>query len=105
MRGIVRLGFSETIVHTWLPTLIERVNTAYPNLELEIEVDISPNLRERLITKNLDLALLLGPISDFEHALASRFALIPLGFMAGKRKKQIPAKDHADCKRLPNTRS
>ena len=25
MRGIVRLGVSETIVHTWLPTLIERV--------------------------------------------------------------------------------
>src|SRR5919201_2943052 len=43
MRGIVRLGCSETIVHTWLPVLIERMNTAYPNLELEIEVDITPN--------------------------------------------------------------
>src|SRR5262249_40294128 len=33
MRGIVRLGVSETIVHTWLPSLVERVNAAYPNLE------------------------------------------------------------------------
>ena len=64
MRGIVRLGVSETIVHTWLPTLIERVNTAYPNLEMEIEVDISPNLRDRLVAKDSNLALLLGPISD-----------------------------------------
>lgn len=52
MSGVVRLGVSETIVHTWLPRLIERVNATYPNLEIEIEVDISPNLRERLITKN-----------------------------------------------------
>jgi DNA-binding transcriptional LysR family regulator len=30
MRGIVRLGVAETIVHTWLPTLIEQVNVAPP---------------------------------------------------------------------------
>jgi DNA-binding transcriptional LysR family regulator len=42
VRGIVRLGVSESIVHTWLPTLMKRVNEAYPNLELEIEVDVSP---------------------------------------------------------------
>jgi DNA-binding transcriptional LysR family regulator len=64
MRGIVRLGVAETIVHTWLPALIERVNDAYPNLELEIEVDISPNLHDRLVGRDLDLAFLLGPISN-----------------------------------------
>lgn len=64
MRGVVRLGVSESIVHTWLPALIERVNADYPNLELEVEVDISPSLRERLISKDLDLAFLLGPVTD-----------------------------------------
>jgi DNA-binding transcriptional LysR family regulator len=66
VRGIVRLGVSESVVHTWLPALIERVNAAYPNLELEIEVDSSPNLRERLLTKDLNLAFLLGPANDPE---------------------------------------
>jgi DNA-binding transcriptional LysR family regulator len=61
IRGIVRLGVSESIVHTWLPALIERVNAAYPNLELEIEVDISPNLHERLLARDLNLAFLVGP--------------------------------------------
>src|SRR5471030_1043549 len=42
MRGVLRLGVAETIVHTWLPRLIKSVNTAYPNLPLEIEVDITP---------------------------------------------------------------
>lgn len=84
MRGLVRLGVSETIVHTWLPTLIERVNAAYPNLELEIEVDISPHLRDRLVAKDLDLALLLGPIGNpnvHSHPLCS----FPLAFVVGER--------------------
>jgi len=90
MRGIVRLGCSETIVHTWLPTLIERVNTAYPNLELEIEVDISPNLRARLVARDLDLALLLGPISD-PNIHSRPLCCYPLAFVAGT-KVRLPNK-------------
>jgi len=90
MRGIVRLGCSETIVHTWLPTLIERVNTAYPNLELEIEVDISPNLRARLVARDLDLALLLGPISD-PNIHSRPLCCYPLAFVAGS-KVRLPNK-------------
>ena len=90
MRGIVRLGCSETIVHTWLPTLIERVNTAYPNLELEIEVDISPNLRARLVARDLDLALLLGPISD-PNIHSRPLCSYPLAFVAGS-KVRLPNK-------------
>lgn len=61
--GVLRLGVSETIVHTWLSRLVEAVNSAYPNLSLEIEVDITPNLRARLLAQEIDLAFLLGPLS------------------------------------------
>lgn len=64
MRGIVRLGVAETIVHTWLSKLIERMHTVYPALTLEIEVDVSPLLRERLLAHQLDIAFVLGPISE-----------------------------------------
>lgn len=84
MRGMVRLGVSESIVHTWLPSLIERVNAAYPNLELEIEVDISPNLRDRLLSKELNLGLLIGPISD--PGLQSRpLCSFPVGFVCADK--------------------
>lgn len=63
MRGVLRLGVSETIVHTWLPRLIERVAGAHPNLSLEVEVDITPNLRARLLAQEIDLAFCLGPSS------------------------------------------
>ncbi len=83
MRGLVRLGVAETIVHTWLPQLVERVNTAYPNLELEIEVDISPNLRDRLVARDINLALLLGPVSN-PNVLSRPLCSFPLAFVAGK---------------------
>jgi len=84
MRGLVRLGVSESIVHTWLPKLIERVNAAYPNLELEIEVDISPNLRERLISKELNLAFLLGPMSD-PNIQTRPLCSFPVGFLCSDK--------------------
>ena len=84
MRGLVRLGVSESLVHTWLPRLIKRVNAAYPNLELEIEVDISPNLRDRLVSKELSLGFLIGPISD--PGLQSRpLCSFPVGFVCSDK--------------------
>src|ERR1700753_1066688 len=61
MRGVLRLGVAETTVHTWLPRLIKSVNTTYPNLSLEIEVDITPNLTARLMAQEIELAFVLGP--------------------------------------------
>jgi DNA-binding transcriptional LysR family regulator len=63
MRGVLRLGVAETIVYTWLPRLIKSVNTTYPNLSLEIEVDITPNLNARLQAQEIELAFVLGPLS------------------------------------------
>ena len=63
MRGVLRLGVAETIVHTWLSQLIKSVNHAYPNLSLEIEVDITSNLRTRLLAQEIELAFLLGPLT------------------------------------------
>jgi DNA-binding transcriptional LysR family regulator len=63
MRGVLRLGVAETIVHTWLPRLVKSVNEVYPNLSLEIEVDITPNLSGRLLAQEIELAFVLGPLS------------------------------------------
>jgi DNA-binding transcriptional LysR family regulator len=62
--GLMRLGVSETIVHTWLARFIERVAAIYPGVVLDIAVDVSPNLRDALVVHELDLAFLLGPVSQ-----------------------------------------
>jgi DNA-binding transcriptional LysR family regulator len=63
LRGALQLGVAETIVHTWLPRFVERMAALHPGVTLEIEVDISPNLRDRLLARRLDLAFMLGPVS------------------------------------------
>lgn len=66
VQGTIRLGVAETIVHTWLPTLVERLSLAFPSVSLELEVDTSGNLRDSLVTHALDVAFLLGPVSQPE---------------------------------------
>lgn len=81
MRGVLRLGVAETIVHTLLSRLIKSVNEAYPNLTLEIEVDITSNLRTRLLAQEIELALLMGPVSS--STVRNRLLCdYPIGFLA-----------------------
>lgn len=90
--GVFRLGVSETIVHTWLSLFLERMTVNYPTLALEIDVDISPNLAEKLVGQALDLCFMLGPIaspsirSQSLCAFPVRFIANPsLGLGSGKR--------------------
>jgi DNA-binding transcriptional LysR family regulator len=86
MGGILRLGVSETIVHTLLSRLIKSVDSLYPNLSIEVEVDISRNLRRRLFAQEIDLALLLGPLEEpgLENLIVCEY---PNGFVASPALK------------------
>ncbi|WP_024927690.1 MULTISPECIES: LysR family transcriptional regulator [unclassified Mesorhizobium] len=61
--GTVQLGVSETIVHTWLPELLKRLNQEYPSITLEISVDGSANLATALAEGSINVALLIGPVN------------------------------------------
>ena len=61
----LRLGVSETIAECWLPQFVSALHRHFPNLEIEINVDISINLRAALLDREVDLAILLGPISEY----------------------------------------
>jgi DNA-binding transcriptional LysR family regulator len=62
--GHLRIGASETIAQCWLPTLVTRLHETYPKLEIELFVDVSHNLAAALGTLEIDLGILLGPLSD-----------------------------------------
>jgi DNA-binding transcriptional LysR family regulator len=85
VQGTVALGVVETIAHTWLPKLIERVAQTYPAISLELDVDISVNLRERLVACELDAAFLMGPISrpEIVNLPLSNF---PLSWLASPKR-------------------
>ncbi len=59
------IGASETVVQTWLPAFITALREAFPKLQIEIAVDVSVNLREALLNRSIDLAILMGPVSEY----------------------------------------
>lgn len=63
--GLIRLGVSETVVQTWLPELLAHLRETYPNLDVEITVDVTTNLRDAVVNHGIDLAFLLGPVSAY----------------------------------------
>jgi len=63
--GLFRVGASETIAQAWLPAFLTAFSEQYPRVNVDLTVDISLNLRSALLERRLDLALLMGPVSEF----------------------------------------
>ena len=63
--GLFRLGASETIAQAWLPSFIEALSTQFPRVNVDLTVDISLNLRAAVLERRLDLAFLMGPVSEY----------------------------------------
>lgn len=61
--GQLRLGVTEMIVHTWVRDFLRVLKERYPNIAVELTVDLSANLEKELIERSLDLALQSGPFS------------------------------------------
>jgi DNA-binding transcriptional LysR family regulator len=60
----LRLGAAETVAQSWLPEFVAALHGRFPKVQIEIDVDISTNLRDRLLDREIDLAILLGPVSE-----------------------------------------
>ena len=59
----LRLGVTELVACTWLQTFLRQVRHEYPNLRVELEVDLSRQIEERLREGRIDLALQNGPFA------------------------------------------
>lgn len=81
VRGTVRLGVSETIVRLWLNQFLERVQAHYPDLVIDLTVDVSPVMLDQLLRGDLDLCLCLG-LSGDERIVNRPLFKTPLAFLA-----------------------
>lgn len=59
----LRLGVTELVACTWLRTFLRLLRQEYPNLRVELEVDLSRQIEERLHEGQIDLALQNGPFA------------------------------------------
>lgn len=59
--GVLRLGVTEMVVHTWLREFLQRFKETYPNIDVELTVDLSVNLEKEMAERTIDLAFQSGP--------------------------------------------
>lgn len=63
--GLFRVGAAETIAQAWLPSFLKAFSERYPRVNVDLTVDISLNLRAAILERRVDLAFLMGPVSEF----------------------------------------
>lgn len=63
IEGTLRLGVTEMIVHTWLRDYLRVLKDRFPNLTVEVTVDLSAELEKGLAERVIDLALQNEPFS------------------------------------------
>ena len=59
--GVLRLGVTEMIAHSWLGAFLKTLKARYPNVLVELTVDFSAALSAALFDRSLDLAFQSGP--------------------------------------------
>jgi DNA-binding transcriptional LysR family regulator len=64
----LRLGVTELVACTWLQGFLRLMKNAYPNIRIQLEVDLSTNIDARLMQGQLDLALQTGPFQSKSFA-------------------------------------
>jgi len=105
--GIVRLGVTEMVVHTWLRDFMQTFKARFPNALIELSVDLSINLESALAERDIDVAFQSGPFARRSSGEASlgRYPIIwtaapSLGLterskMSAKRLSAFPILTHA----------
>lgn len=83
LSGVLRIGVSETLVHTWLPDYLKLIRQQLPNVEVELIVDATVNLHKELLARNVDIALLMGPLSE-PSAINRAICEYPLYWVASR---------------------
>lgn len=64
VKGTLRIGVAETIAQSWLSEFLSALRKRYPKLIVELSVDVSIHLRDQLLSHNMDLVFLMGPLSE-----------------------------------------
>lgn len=99
LRGVLRMGASDTFAISCLPELLSKMDQSYPNLRVELTINRSTTLAEMLNDKTLDIALMVET-----EELKPQIRVHPLAYcrMAwfgrhdGHRSRQLSAADLQD---------
>lgn len=61
IRGIIRMGATDTFAARYLPSLLVDIETNHPQAQIKLIVEFSVNLYAKLLRGELDVAVISGP--------------------------------------------
>ena len=66
LAGTLKIGVADTVANSWFPDFLVQVRAQNPSVVVELRVGSSYRLLEELITRQIDIAILVGPIANPE---------------------------------------
>jgi len=79
--GVVRLGVGEIAALSCVPAFVADIKRQMPGVSLEIDVDLTINLKQKLASGLLDLAFLVGPVNS-PYLQAAPIGRVPMLWFA-----------------------
>jgi DNA-binding transcriptional LysR family regulator len=79
VEGWARLGLPQDFAESWLPPMLTRFAQAHPRVRVEVQVDRSIPLTEKVLKGELDLALVWG--ADVKAPHGERIAELPVAWI------------------------
>jgi DNA-binding transcriptional LysR family regulator len=101
LRGLLRLGAVESVAFFMLPILLPRLRASYPELKIELTLDIGTVLNRKLNARELDVAVLTDAQVG-ESATVERVGKIEYAWVAGAHF-ELPERElvPADLRNVP----
>jgi DNA-binding transcriptional LysR family regulator len=100
MLGLLRLGVNESTALGGLTQLLTRFKANYPNLRVELTVDVGVELSRRLVARELDVAI-LNETSSSRHVREHTIGVSNLHWVASPKLVQKRAISPAVLATLP----
>jgi DNA-binding transcriptional LysR family regulator len=78
--GLVKIGVGEIVAMTWFSSLLGELAKLYPEVEVEMIVDLTVNLDRMLLSGQIDLALMVA--ADSPNFIRQSVGRTPMRWMA-----------------------
>ena len=83
--GTIRIGVSTTICRYILMPYLEKFHTKYPNIDIQINNNISNNLIKELRNGNLDILMLFSPSTENKDLIITKVKEVQDIFVGNKK--------------------
>ncbi|NYT22433.1 LysR family transcriptional regulator [Alcaligenaceae bacterium] len=85
--GNVRMGVGEIAALSCMPPCLAALKKQMPGVTFEIDVDLTINLQQKIAAGNLDLAVLVGPVTS-PYMRSTLIGPVPMRWMCNRSMKE-----------------